>query len=259
MIPQRHPIVTDEVTNRKRIRCYDVRKASEQYSNIAGLLAGFAFTVLMLVAQSNIPSLSEIEVLSRNFAAVGFFVAFFGSILSSFVFAVISGEEALTPRANQMAFFAGGSFSLTLALTFWSMAAVLRGFLVDEVATLADQILPIFLIIHPLYVTSSILDNIFIFERRNPSFAEYSITTGPSVLPIAIAGIIKLAGGGIGLQDGGSPFYVIIWLFLIMIVVGNCASALFSTVNEDFRLSINFSGIWMTLNATLISFLILMK
>lgn len=258
-MPQRHPIVTDQVTQRRRIRCYDVRKASEQYSNIAGLLAGFAFTVLMLVAQSNAPSLSEVETLRRNFAAIGFFVVFFGAILSSFVFAVISGEEALTPRANQMAFFGGASFSLTLALSFWSIAEVLRGFLVEEVAILANQILPIFLVIHPLYVTASVLDNIFMFERRDPVLAEYLITTGPSIAPIVVAGLIRLTGGGINLASHTSPFYAVIWFFLLMIVIGNCVSALFSTVSEDFRLNILFSGIWMSLNTTLIGLLMLMK
>ena len=207
----------------------------------------------------SLPLLSEVETLRGNFAAIGFFVAFFGAILSSFVFAVISGEEALTPRANQMAFFGGASFSLTLALSFWSMAEVLRGFLVEDVAALADQILPIFLIIHPLYVTASVLDNIFIFERRDPVLAEYFITTGPSVVPIAIAGIIKLTRGGISLESSISAFYTVIWLFLLMIVIGNCVSALFSTASEDFRLNILFSGIWMSLNATLIGMLMLMK
>lgn len=258
MAPKRRSIVTDEVSGRTRIRCYDVRVASEQYSNIAGLLAGFAFTVLMLIAQSNTPSLTEAEVLGRNFAAIGFFVAFFGAILSSFVFAVISGEEALTPRANQMAFFGGASFSLVIAITFWSMSLVLKGFLLEEVAILSDQILPLFLIIHPLYVTSSILDNIYIFERRTPVPAEYFISTGPSLVPIVTAAIMRF-GGSISISTNNGIFSTLIWLLLLLTVVGNCVAALFSTVDEDFRLNIFFCGIWMSLHTTIIGILILMK
>lgn len=253
------PTVTDEVSGRVRIRCYDIRVACQQYSNIAGVLAGFAFAVLILVAETNDPTLPKSDALSRNFAAIGFFVVFFGSLLSSFVFAVISGEEALTPRANNMAFFGGASFSLTLGITFWSMAAILRGFLVDEVAALADQILPLFLIIHPLYVTSSVLDNVFIFDRRRPTITEYFVTTGPSVIPIFLAGLIKLAGGDIDLSTNINSFYTLIWAFLIMIMASNCIAALFSTVNEEFKLNQLFCGVWMSLNTTLISVLILMR
>lgn len=251
------PIVIDDVTKSKRVRCYDVRKASEQYSNIAGLLAGFSFTVLMLVAQSNDSSLPELDYLRRNFAAVGFFVAFFGSIVSSFVFAVISGEEALTPRANNMAFFGGAGFSLTLALTFWSISAILRGFLVNEVANLADQILPLFMLIHPIYVTSSVLDNIYIFKRRDPILSEYLLSTGLSLMPIITAIGIRLIGFRIWIVDNLYFFYSIIWIFLIMIVIDNCIAALFSTADEYTHLNIIFCGIWMSVNTAIISFLLL--
>ena len=103
-------IVTDEISQKKRIRRYDIRVASQYYSNIAGILSGFAFTTIILVAQENDPLLTSEEIIRRNLAAVGFFVAFFGCILASFVFAQVAAEEALTPRANQMVFFCRSRF-----------------------------------------------------------------------------------------------------------------------------------------------------
>ena len=250
-MPRILPTITDEVTNRTRTRCYDVRIACQQYSNIAGLVAGFAFTVLILVAENNNSSISDVEILSRNFAAIGIFVALFVAMLSSFVFAVISGEEALTPRANLMAFFGGASFSLTLALTFWSTAVVLRGFLVSQAATIADQILPFFFVIHPFFVVASILDNILIFDRRYPTFKEYLIAIGPSMLFIVIATVIRWTGGGITLETGDTPFNTVI--------AGSSIATIFSSANEDFRLNVMFCGTWMSLHAALISVLILLK
>lgn len=129
MSSHRFPTVKDEVTGKQRTRSYDVRVGSQQYSNIAGLLAGFAFTIVVLVAQENTPSLTDTEILIRNIAAIGFLVSFFGCVLASFIFALISGEEALTPRANQMAFFAGAAFSLNISLLFGASTLFSKHFL----------------------------------------------------------------------------------------------------------------------------------
>ena len=167
-------IVTDKESGRMRVRCYDIRAVSQQYSNISGLLAGFAFTVIILITQESSSSLNTVEILKRNLSAICFFIVFFGSILSSFVFAVISGEEELTPRVNKMIFFAGASFSLVIGLIFWSISSILREFLAEEVGDFVGNILPFFLSIHPLYVMSSIFDNIYIFKSVFEKSLRYS-------------------------------------------------------------------------------------
>jgi hypothetical protein len=258
MLPRKLPIVTDEISGKKRIRSYDVRIASQQFANIAGILAGFAFTIVILVAQENKPDLSEIEILRRNLAAISFFVSFFGCILASFTFALISGEEALTQRANHMAFFAGGSFSLTMGLLFWSIAAILKAFLVEKVALFAYQIFPLFIIIHPIFVASSILDNIYIFDCRKPRLSEYLISFIPSVIPILLASLLRISGFTVSVVLNESIFYLTIWLFLILIIIGNSVSAIFSTANDDLRINIIFSSIWMCIYSVVISVLIVL-
>lgn len=194
MPSRRFPTIKDEVSKKKRTRSYDVRVGCQQYSNIAGLLAGFAFTIVILVAQENSSSLNDAEIISRNIAAIGFFVSFFGCVIASFIFALISGEEALTPRANQMAFFAGAAFSLNISLLFWGISAILKTFLVKEVALIAYQIFPLFLIIHPIYVVASILDNIYIFDRRELKLGEYLITMVPSFITIVFFWLLRIDG-----------------------------------------------------------------
>jgi hypothetical protein len=257
-ISRKLPLVTDEISGRVRVRSYDVRTASQQYANIAGLLAGFAFTVVILIAQENKPALSDVEVLRRNIAAVGFFCSFFGCVLNSFVFALISGEEALTPRANQMAFFAAASFSLSISLLFWSIAIILKAFLVEEVAAISYKIFPLFMMIHPIYVVSSILDNVYIFECRRPRFREYLVAISPSLVPILIAFVLRIGRFTINAELNLNVFYSVIWCLLVMIVLGNLAAAASSALSEDFQLSFRLSSLWVCLHAILISFLIVL-
>lgn len=257
-ISRKLPLVTDEISGRVRVRSYDVRAASQQYANIAGLLAGFAFTVVILIAQENKSTLSDIGVLRRSIAAVGFFVAFFGCVLNFFVFALISGEEALTPRANQMAFFAAASFSLSISLLFWSISIVLRAFLVEEVSVISYKIFPLFMMIHPIYVIASILDNIYIFECRRPRLREYLVAIVPSLLPILIAFLLRMGKVTINAEQNLNTFYSVIWCFLSMIVLGNLASAVSSALDEDFQLSVKLSSLWVYLHSILIGFLIVL-
>ncbi len=257
MASRRFSIVTDELSGRTRIRSYDIRVASQQYANIAGLLAGFAFTIVILVAQENEPKLTAIEILGRNLAAVSFFVSFFGCILTSFVFALISSEEVLTRRAHQMAFFAAAGFSSTISLLFWSIAAILKAFLVDEVALFAYQIFPLFVIIHPVYVVASVLDEIYIFDRRKPRLREYSILVGPSFLTILAACLLRAGGLTVTATLHLQSFYIIVWLLVFLIIIDNVVSAIFSTVDDDFRVNMLFSSFWMLVHSILISFLII--
>jgi hypothetical protein len=255
---QKLPLLVDKISGRVRVRSYDVRTASQQYANIAGLLAGFAFTAVILIAQENKPTLSDVEVLRRNIAAVGFFVSFFGCILNSFVFAIISGEEELTPRVNQMAFFVAASFSLSITLLFWSIALILKAFLVEEVAAISYKIFPLSIMIHPIYVISSVLDSIYIFECRKPRLYEYLVAIVPSLVPILIAFMLRMGKLTINAELNLNAFYSIIWCFITMIILGNVASAASSTLNEDFRLNIKLSGFWVCLHTVLISYLIIL-
>ena len=254
----RPPTIRDDLAGRDRTRSYDVRSASQQYSNIAGLLAGFAFTVIILVAQENVSSLSESEVLNRNIASIGFFVSFFGCILSSFVFALVSGEEALTPRANQMAFFAGGSFSLSISLLFWSISRILSAFFVEEISSFADEIFPLFIIIHPIFVIAAILDNIYIFDRRDPKPEEYLVSILPSALTILFYYWLHLGGLKIIVVESLELFYLIIKLFLFFTIIGNILSSLISTRDEYSRIPICIGGLWIWLQSLLIGFLIVL-
>src|SRR5207248_2933617 len=77
---------------------YNVRTAGQSYSNIAAILAGFAFTAVILV----LPNAHLSQKLSEQ-ATIAFLVAFFGCILAAFMFSVVTGEEILAPRTNMIA------------------------------------------------------------------------------------------------------------------------------------------------------------
>ncbi|MDJ0797496.1 MAG: hypothetical protein QNJ51_11810 [Calothrix sp. MO_167.B12] len=209
----------------------------------------------MSIYQANNQNIGELEIVRRNIAAIGLLVSFFGFITSSFVFAVISGEEELTPKANQMAFFAGAGFSLSMTFLFWSIATFLKAFLVDEISTITYKIFPLFLILNFIYVVSSILDNIHIFDRRKPILREYLILIIPSLLVIAASYLSRFILN-INSEPNIKLFYSLVWLFLIVIIVDNILSVLCSTLNDNYRINICLFGFWILIHSVLISVVI---
>lgn len=95
-------------------------QAASEYSKLAGLLAGFAFTALVFILRERV---------SGRFAqAVEVLVfAFFGLILTSANYAVITGEEAQYAggRAVSEGVFAGGAFTVSGILLLYSIILLL--------------------------------------------------------------------------------------------------------------------------------------
>ncbi|NOK71587.1 MAG: hypothetical protein GFH25_541324n30 [Chloroflexi bacterium AL-N10] len=255
---QATPRVTDDVTGVQRIRSYDIRVAAQHYANIAGLLGGFAFTIIILVTQENDAFFSGAEVTRRNLAAVGFFIAFFGCLLASFVFGLIASEEALTSRATHMAFFAGIGFSLSISLLFWSLATILRAFLVEDIARIAYQIFPLFVIAHPIYVLASILDDIYIFNCRKPMLREYVHLLQFSIPPLLGAIVLRWLGLVIDIEYTLAVFHILMGCFVGLILLNMMAAALCSTTGDYFRLPLSAISIWMGINTTLIGILLIL-
>jgi hypothetical protein len=157
-----------------------------------------------------------------------------------------------------MAFFAGAGFSLNMSLLFWSIANFLRSFLVEKVAVIAYQMFPLFVILSPIFVVSSLLDNIHIFDRRKPILKEYFILLFPSILTIAIAWLFRIIGLTFKTNLNFNVFNTVIWLFLLTIIIDNIFSATSSTLHDDYRINISFSGFWIWMHSTFISALILL-
>ncbi len=148
---------------------YDVRTASQSYSNVAAVLAGFALAAVILVVQTSLSSNIESRKIMLDHATVGFLVAFFGCVLAAFAFAVVAGEEILSPRSNTLAFLSGVGFSLSLAYIFWGVSLLGNIYLNSDVSSLVNNMLPFILAIQPLALILTPLDNISSFDERKPT------------------------------------------------------------------------------------------
>ncbi len=114
---------------------YNVRTAAQSQSNIAAVLAGFAFTAVVLVVQTQLPSAVSLGLLEgqpqllRGRVAIAFLIAFFGCIISAFMFSVVAGEQEVEPRSHIVAFLGGGGFSISTVFIFWGVVVLSRLFL----------------------------------------------------------------------------------------------------------------------------------
>ena len=116
----------------KSIPHYDVRIASQSYSNIATVLAGFAFAAVVLVVQQNPPDVPNATLL-RDWATIAFLLAFFGCLVAAFTFAVVTGEEELAPRSHTMALLGGGGFALATVYVIWGLVVLVKLFLSSSI------------------------------------------------------------------------------------------------------------------------------
>ena len=104
----------------QRRRNYDVRVAAQSFSSIATVLAGFAFTTIVLVIQLALTPEVELDDTALVYrAASSFLIAFFGCTIAAFTFGMVSGDEVLAPRSHAVALLGGASFGLSIIYMFW--------------------------------------------------------------------------------------------------------------------------------------------
>lgn len=250
-------------TNNK-VTGYDVRIASQSYSNISAILAGFAFAAFVLVVQSKLPkeNLQTLQTL-RDRATIGFIAAFFGCILSSFTFAVIAGDREYGPRSHYMATLGGCGLAISTGFVLWSVIALSRIYLSPELSNFVTQAFPLlYLLIAPAYLAFSSLDPIIASQNRFPTRNEYLQVIVPSYIPILIGCLIRWFDGSpysylnsIGLKYFNA-FIVIAIFFMILSSIGTMYLS-----NQDQRIKIDpiilIICIFLTLSLISVMFLMI--
>ncbi|MEX5255085.1 hypothetical protein [Kocuria arenosa] len=114
--------ITAEVT-------YDEAAVAALYSQLAGVLAGFAFAGILLIATERISASTVRSSNAREESLVLLLAAFLGLSINSLTYAVIGGEVETYERAAVMHVLAGGGFGIS-ALTL--LAAIL--ILISDIA-----------------------------------------------------------------------------------------------------------------------------
>ncbi len=135
---------------------YDVRKASSVYASMAGVLSGFAFTAIVLLAtrrKEELPFPLETSLGER--ALLALIVAFIGCGISGFTFAVVAGEAEPSRHSQLAAFFAGNGLIVSVAHLLWGVSVLAsqaiptpRAWVGISLGTMAAYVLaPLFLLL----------------------------------------------------------------------------------------------------------------
>lgn len=97
---------------------YDPRQAARSYAGICGILAGFAVTAVVLLANTRSdPSLKtrakaagleipEYQLLIQR-ASIALILAFFAAIVGAFAYAITSADETVTRRTHALSLYSG--------------------------------------------------------------------------------------------------------------------------------------------------------
>lgn len=235
---------------------YDVREASDGYSNIAAVLAGFAFAAIVLVIQ--IPNLPEGTELSRDWAAIAFLVAFIGSLLSSFTFSIVRGEEILSPRSHTVALLGGCGFMISANLIFWGVATIVKVFLSENIYLFIYYSFPIVMAFSLLYVAYSAFDPIISFEERDITWKDYGKTFGPAYFLLIPMMLFKFMGAEIPLESTRIWFNWVMFAALALNLLSAFIAIMASMRDYSYRLPLIGSGLWIGFHAIVLGLLILM-
>lgn len=110
---------------------YDVVAASDSYSNITGLVSGFALTAVILAftiaATADLTSAQRIDL---GFATTLFALGFIGCLLCAFSFASLSGEESSVATLTD-SMLIGSGLSVCIVAVLGGFEALAAAFLPD--------------------------------------------------------------------------------------------------------------------------------
>lgn len=237
---------------------FDIRKASQNYPNIAAVLAGFAFAAVILVMQNiSLPHSLPNAAFFRDWATIAFLFAFFSLLLSAFVFSVVSGEEILAPRSNIIAFFGGIGFSISASLMFWGLVTLTKIFLDAQIILLASWLFCIFTLVQPTLLVFTLLDNMYLFGVKSPAPKEWLQVSIPAFIPLVIALLLKLLGFSFAI----SFLIPVLWLSVILagaiILISSILALIVSDAPLDFSLSPLQGGLAIGLHSIVLGVLIL--
>ncbi len=238
---------------------YEVRTASQSYSNIAAVLAGFAFAAVILVMQSSPLSPSPDDVIFRDQATIAFLLSFVGCIISAFVFATVTGEEVLAPRSHTMALLGGAGFSISTNLVILGLAILTRIFLSPNIYAFVQKIFPLIMFLSPLFVVFSAIDPIIGFEGRQPTRKEWALLLTFSFAPLLFSLLIRYGVGGFPVATRESMFNISMSVALLGIAFSAASSLWVSSCKGiRFKLSVPVSALLIGMYSFIIGLFIWM-
>lgn len=188
---------------------YNVIETAKLQAGVAGLLAGFALSIaVLLITRERLGGSGESEGAALEQASVLVFIAaFFASLVAAFLFGLIAGEKENNRRAFMLAMSAGFPFLLSGVLLMYGIVLLVAAFQASYVLPLVRFVLRAVLII-ALLNYGSIAGIVISVMRRWTTRAVF--TDPPTLLALAAASLLlpALSYGARGrLRGDGRSLY----------------------------------------------------
>jgi hypothetical protein len=176
----------------KTILCFDITKASGYYSQMAGVLAGFAFAAIILLIQSQpLGQPNQQQRANLQKVLISFITAFLGLVITTFLYAVVSGEEVMAPRAMTLGFVSSIAFSIAVLDLFYGVVWLFKAWDMGDIATTSGRIAGFVLpLIVYTYMGVTALDMLAVAEGKRVTgtwIFWFTIALGPMLFLIVWA------------------------------------------------------------------------
>jgi hypothetical protein len=208
----------------RTLLCFDLRSSAGFHAQLAGILAGLAFTSIVLILQS--------RTLSGRGAEAGllsFFAALITLVIAGFLYGTAAGEELLAGRVGILVLLAGITSTVAVVELFYGLTWLVRagGFpnATEMVARMSALVVPLITFV---YLAITALNHLSVTTGRDavgsPVFAFVALL---SMLLVLILMLAQLAWGTATLRRiamwctarlGPEP-----WLSMVSVGVGLAA------------------------------------
>lgn len=234
--PKKQQELEDEPYNKPY---YVIPVAAQSYSNIAAVLAGFAFAAVILAIQTTPPLASEKSVL-KDWATIAFLLSFVGCVISAFIFAMVTGEHRIYKRSYAISLLGGTGFSISASLVIFGMVLLIKVFLSPTVYDFAHNIFPVLMLFSILFAAMSALDPILTFDKEPVTKKDLAQLLTLSLSPFILAWIAFYSFGGFASNATFNfTMYAAVAISLLS-AIGSLAIA--SNPNTEFRFNMLASG-----------------
>lgn len=241
---------------------WDCRETAKSYVNTASVLAGFAFSAVILVVQITPPTISNAALL-RDWSSIAFLVGFFGCMVSSFTFSVIAGEEEIVPRTFTLMLLGGGGFAVSGTYIFWGLAVLTSLFLTPNISSASQWIFGGIVFLAPMYLILAVVDILTSFAD---SSKRLSMISSKDWIKLISFGYIPIGLGLLFRVITPKQLTVLLYAYfnqlvifsLLVILLGGGFALLTSNAGINFQLSFRQNAWWVLLHSLIFGFLILL-
>ena len=235
----------------------DIRTTAGQDSNLAAVLAGFAFTAVILVMQQTEGAGGPISSTLVGQATSSFLVAFFGCLVSATLYAVVAGDVTLGARARGTFFFTSVSAFVGGSHLFFGLCCLSAAYLPDQVY-LSRWVL----ILGSVFGTAHLLNvEVGSTKYHDPTPRtprELALVAAPSLGVLAIAAMLSLtqAAGAARLSPTLYPY--VVGYSLLCVAFSSVWALVVNGREAGYRLPSWLTAGWTFAAALLFSILILL-